>query len=58
MGLEMIEAFNTLDDALFHIDHQYAMCEKDSYFKAEIYKTDDGRWRVGILTAEQLELDF
>lgn len=54
----MIEVFNTFDDALFHIDYLYAMHGGKDYFKVEIYRTDDGRFRVGIITEQQLEMDI
>lgn len=51
----MIKTFIDLDDALDYVGYTY---QNDEYFKVEIYKLDDGRWRVGIITTQQLELDF
>lgn len=51
-----IETFDDLYDATLFIEVEYEF-NKDNYFKAELYRTDDGRWRVGIITEAQMEMD-
>lgn len=49
-----IEVFNDLYDAILFLEVE-AEAYHD-YFKAELLKTDDGRWRVGVITSRQMEL--
>ena len=51
----LIETFDDLYDATQFLEVE-AEFNKTDYFKAEIYKTEDGRWRVGIITQQQMEL--
>lgn len=51
-----IKIFHDLGEALDYIE--LAHYHKDEYFKVEILKTEDGRWRVGIITEQQMELDI
>lgn len=55
----MIETFENVDDALDFLDAlAYDASTNDAYFKAELLKTSDGRWRVGVYNNSQLELDI
>lgn len=51
-----VKSFTDLDDALDYI--YYTHERYFPYFKVELLRTDDGRWRVGIITEQQLELDI
>jgi hypothetical protein len=52
----IIEIFNDFYDAIQFIETTAEFNNTD-YFKAELYWTQDGRWRVGIITEQQMELD-
>lgn len=55
-GVKMrIETFNDLYDAtqFIEVEAEYY----DEYFKVELIKLEDGRWRVGITYERQMELD-
>lgn len=52
----MIETFDDLYDAILFLEVQ-AEAYHD-YFKSELLKLDDNRWRVGIITERQIELPF
>lgn len=55
----MIEVFDDVDEALDFLDQlAYESAMNDSYFKAELFKTIDGRWRVGINLNGQMEFDI
>ena len=49
----IVASFNDLDKAFQFIEHH----SSNEYFKTEILKLPDGRWRVGIITEQQLEMD-
>lgn len=51
-----IETFDDLYDATQFIETE-AEFNKTDYFKAELFWTPDGRWRVGIIYEAQMELD-
>jgi hypothetical protein len=52
----MIETFDNFYDLLHYLDH--SGWDEHEYWKVEIFKTDDGRWRVGVITEQQYELKF
>jgi hypothetical protein len=52
----MIEVFNDLYDAILFMEVEAEF--KHDYFKAELLKLDDGRWRCGITTERQHEFNF
>lgn len=52
-----IEIFDDLYDATQFMEVEADFNQTD-YFKAELYRTDDGRWRVGVITERQKELSF
>lgn len=54
-----IEIFNDIYDATTFIEVEteiHPLEHFPPYFKAEIFRLDDGRWRVGIMTEQQMEL--
>lgn len=52
-----IQTFDHLEEAIYALEEEaeWAMID-GTYFKAELYKTEDNRWRLGIITEDQLEL--
>lgn len=53
----MIEIFDDLYDAILFLENEAEQAYRsDTYFKGEMLRTDDGRWRVGIINKAQLEL--
>jgi hypothetical protein len=52
----MIEVFNDIDEALLWIENKACDAATEEGFKAEIFRTFDGRWRCGIVFDSQLEL--
>lgn len=53
-----IEVFDDLYDATLFIETEAEMqYRSDGYFKAELIRTDDGRWRVGLTLERQMEFD-
>ena len=54
----IIQTFDDLYDATQVIEVEAEQAYRNqSYFKAQLYRTWDGRWRVGIITEDQMELD-
>ena len=54
----MIETFNDLQDATQFIETLADEARRqNAYFKAELFKLEDNRWRVGIVYSQQMELD-
>lgn len=54
----MIEVFNDVYDAILFIETHAETSDKEDYFKAELLRLDDGRWRVGLMFKQQMELPF
>lgn len=55
----IIKTFGNHIDALYFLeDHASLAFFKGSYFKGELYKTNDNRWRVGILDDDDDQLEF
>lgn len=53
----MIKVFDDLYDAVLYIETEAEQSYSNSeYFKAELLRTSDGRWRVGFITNAQLEM--
>lgn len=52
----MITMFDTLEDVLMFIENEEYSSE--GFFKVEIYRTEDHRYRVGVSTVEQMEMNF
>lgn len=53
----MIKIFDDLYDAVLFIETEAEQSFKnEEYFKAELLRTTDGRWRVGFITRSQLDL--
>lgn len=54
----MIKTFDDLYDATQYIETEAEQAYRgNTGFKAQLYRTWDGRWRVGIVISEQTELD-
>lgn len=54
-----IETFDDLYDATYFLETLAEEArDKGFYFKAELYKTDDNRWRVGFAENQQLEMNI
>ena len=55
----MIEIFNDIYDATYFIENLAIEAQsKASYCRIELLLLADGRWRVGVLDEQQLELPF
>ena len=54
----MIEVFNDVYDAILFIETNAESSNHEEYFKAELLRLDDGRWRVGLVLERQIELPF
>lgn len=54
----MIEVFNDIDEALLWIENKAMDAVNEEGFKAEVFRTFDGRWRVGVSFNNQLELEL
>lgn len=54
----MIEVFTDVYDAILYLETHAESSDHEDYFKAELLRLDDGRWRVGITYERQLELPF
>lgn len=54
----MIEIFNDVYDAILYLETHAEMSNNEDYFKGELLRLDDGRWRVGLTFKRQLELPF
>lgn len=52
--MEVIKSFDDLYDAILFLETEAE--RGDEYFKAELLKTSDNRWRVGIITEAQIDL--
>jgi hypothetical protein len=53
----MIKVFDDLYDAVLYIETEAEQSYRsEEYFKAELLRTPDGRWRVGFITKAQLEM--
>lgn len=52
-----IETFDDLYDAILFLETEAEHTSYYVYFKAEIFRTEDNRWRVGIITETQMELN-
>lgn len=45
---------NTFEDVIYVLqDYEY---DVEDYFKAEVLRLEDGRWRIGIIINRQMEL--
>ena len=55
--MSSVTIFDDLYDAMLFLETEAENTKgRTGYFKAEIYMTPDGRWRVGIITEPQLDL--
>lgn len=54
----MIEVFTNVYDAILYLETHAETSDKEEYFKGELLRLDDGRWRVGLTFQRQLELPF
>lgn len=53
----MIKIFDDLYDAILYLENEAEQAYRsDTFFKAEMLKLEDGRWRCGIFYDAQLEL--
>ena len=52
----MIEVFNDVYDAILYLETHAETSNHEDYFKGELLRLDDGRWRCGITYKRQLEL--
>lgn len=52
----IIETFDDLYDAILYLEVEAEFLHE--YFKGELLRLEDGRWRCGIITEKQLELPF
>lgn len=52
----MIEVFDDLYDAVLFLETQAEESLHEEGFKGELFRTSDGRWRVGINFTNQLEM--
>lgn len=50
-----IEVFDDLYDAILFLEVE---AEQSDFIKGELLRTDDNRYRVGVMFGDQLELDF
>lgn len=54
-----IKTFDDLYDATSFIETEAEQAfRSETYFKAELLRTADGRWRVGLYSGGQIELPF
>ena len=49
-----IETFNDLYDAILYLETEAE--GPHEFFDSQLYRTPDGRWRVGIITQPQLDM--
>jgi hypothetical protein len=55
----IIEIFDTLEDAEYFVSMRADEANRaDVYFKSELYRLPDGRWRVGVDVQAQTEFKF
>ncbi len=55
----MIKTYSNYIDLSNDLENLMALAYlKGEFFKAEIFKTEDNRWRLGIQTKQQMEFDF
>lgn len=54
---EAVKTFDDLYDAILYLETEAEnVTGKTDYFKGELLRTSDGRWRVGIIDEPQLDL--
>jgi hypothetical protein len=54
----MIETFNDLSEAILFMENLAYDAVNVDYFKSELLRLQDGRWRVGVYTEAQMELPY
>lgn len=52
----MIKTFDDFYDAILYIEDSDPGAYE--YYKIELFRTEDGRWRVGLITERKLELSL